>query len=84
MHAIVAGLDYEVYLALEPLVDEILKVDVSIGQASLAIVENEPGSLEGLAKLYNQTLEIDRKLSRDAAKALQPYSIKNSLKIESV
>lgn len=52
LHAVIAGMDYNVYLKLKPLVEQVLKLDAMIGDAGLDFVPDNERSAEGLAKLH--------------------------------
>lgn len=80
LHAVIAGMDYDVYLKLKPLVEQFFKLDARIGKAALDFVSDNPKSAEGLAKLLNQATALVHALSEIVPDAIRPYSIARTLK----
>ena len=80
LHAVIAGMDYDVYLKLKPLVEQLLKLDGMIGDAGLDFVPDEPKSANKLAELLKQANSLERTVSEVVADAIRPYSIARTLK----
>jgi hypothetical protein len=79
LHAVIAGMDYAVYLKLKPLIEQLLKLDAMIGDAGLDFVPNEPKSANRLAELLKQATSLERTVSEVVADAIRPYSIARTL-----
>jgi hypothetical protein len=75
LHAIIAGMDYEVYLKLKPLVERLFYLDFLIGNSTLLFTTDRVRSIQGLAAMYKQVLSAEQALSGTVAEAIRPYSI---------
>lgn len=73
-HAVIAGLDWEVYLKLDPLVDNFISLDFQIGEANLVFVPDEPASVNGLAKLYDEIQALKSSLPKVVSESIRSYS----------
>jgi hypothetical protein len=80
LHAVIAGIDYDVYLKLKPLVEQLLKLDAMIGHAGLDFVPDAPKSAGRLAELLKQATSLERTVSEVVADAIRSYSIARTLK----
>ncbi|TGE21609.1 hypothetical protein E5K00_15125 [Hymenobacter aquaticus] len=75
LHAVLAGMDYEVFSQLRGIVDDALKQDAGIGYAHLAFTEQDKSSARGLASQHEQAVALESQLSQAVAEAIRGYSI---------
>jgi hypothetical protein len=79
LHAVVAGMDTGVYLALYSLVQKVFEVDGKIGLAGLEVVPGEPASARSLSELYEDAAALEFRLSETVSRAIQPYAVPTKL-----
>lgn len=73
-HAVVAGLDWNVYLKLDPLVEHLISLDFQIGEKNLDFVSHKLESAKGLASLYDEVQTLKDSLPKVVSESIRPYS----------
>lgn len=74
-HVVIASLDWDVYLKLEPLVKRLKTLDAQIGDANLDFDPKKPESAEELAQLYEQVQDLKSSLPEIISEAVRFYSV---------
>jgi hypothetical protein len=74
-HAVVAGMDRSVYLALSLLVRSVFEMDGTIGRAGLEFVPGESESAKSLSEKYEDALDLESRLSKTVANAIASYAV---------
>jgi len=77
-HSVIAGMDYQVYQKIRPLVKNVIKLDAQIGSAGLTFIENQPYTALALAKFHDESVSSEKSVSDIIAEAIQHYSVKSN------
>lgn len=75
LHAVLAGMDQRVHVALAPLVEHAVNLDAAIGDAGLNFVSGKPETAVELAEYHDESVALEKELHRVVAAAIEPYAI---------
>jgi hypothetical protein len=72
--AVIAGMDYQVYEKIMPVVTDIYRLDSAIGRAGLEYQECQPSTGKALAILLEKSIRLEQTFSHRIAQAIKHYS----------
>ena len=74
--AVIAGMDYQMYEKIMPVVTDIYKLDVAIGLAGLEYQECQPNTAKALATHFQGSVQLNNTFSHRIAQAIRHHSTK--------
>lgn len=75
LHAVIAGMDQAVHVALAPLVSRAIKLDAAIGEAGLRFEAGRPETVAPLAACHEGSQVLERELHHVVAESIKGYAV---------